>query len=639
MVQAPLGEVVDAAKEGRSDAWDELVFRFQDLAVATTFGWSGDVESARDAAQEAFLLAFQHLDQLDDPEAFPGWLARLVRTASARQRRRVVAGIASLEAVGDIAGSSPDPAILTAERGERERVRVGIEALPSGERIVIALHYIAGLSYPQAACFLGISVSAAKKRAFSARAKLKEILPMATDMLVGSRPSGDGSFRDAVLFFAAIRSHDAPTVRRLLARRPDLIDAEEDWSPAEAFDAKLPFAGHGTPLVRAAGAADLEIARLLLDAGASANERCWCAAGESPLWTATVVGSADVAALLLERGADPNAAAFNGATPLHVAAQRGRQDLIALLRDAGADPERTDCGGRRPADWAPDGRLDASIARTAIPASEDHVYTGIRALDLFAPLSRCSVARWPAAYGLGQLVTLLEIARAIPAETWFIGFDQDQVDRHELEHGMSELQSAGRVMLLPRSLEPDQARVRFDQVVEMVTSPAGRPRFVVCFESRGQGHVVEAALPVLAASRDVLATIVVEPYQGTYPAPVLSIPEGYDAQVAFDPVRSARRLYPALDPRSTMSRRYPTARHRRLAERCRELLRGYQECDPDLGLDPAPEGDRAYVAAVQALIRFLVQNYRVAEPFTSLPGESTPPEVLLRSVEELVGRC
>lgn len=290
MLQAPLGEVVNAARGGRSDAWDDLVLRFQDLAVATAFGWSGDVESARDAAQEAFLLAFQHLDQLDDPDAFPGWLVRLVRSASARQRRRVLAGIASLEAVGDIAGTSPDPATLTAERGERERVRVGIEALPAGERIVIALHYIAGLSYPQAASFLGISVSAAKKRAFSARAKLKEIFPMATDVLVGSRPSLDDGFRDTVIFFAAIRSHDAPTVRRLLERRPDLIDAEEDWSPAEAFDAKLPFAAHGTPLVRAAGAADLEIVRLLLDAGASANERCGCAAAKAlsgrPRWSA-----------------------------------------------------------------------------------------------------------------------------------------------------------------------------------------------------------------------------------------------------------------------------------------------------------------------------------------------------------------
>lgn len=321
-----------------------------------------------------------------------------------------------------------------------------------------------------------------------------------------------------------------------------------------------------------------------------------------------------------------------------MAAQRKRQDLIALLLAAGADPERRDGGGRRPADWAPYDRPDTSVARAATVAPGDHIYTGIRALDLFAPVARGSVQRWAAAYGLGQLVTLLEIARAVPGETWFIGFDQDQVDRHELEHGMLELHAAGRIMLLPRSLDPDNARVRFDQVVEQVTSASGRPRFVVCFESNGQGHVVEAALPALAASPDILATIVVEAYRGTYPAPVRVVPDGYDARVSFDPVRSARRLYPALDPRSTVTRRYPTARHGRLAKHCRDLLRRYQECDPHLRLALHPGSDRAQLAAGKALIRFLVQPYRVAEPFTSLPGECTPRELLLRSVEELVGR-
>ena len=246
------------------------------------------------------------------------------------------------------------------------------------------------------------------------------------------------------------------------------------------------------------------------------------------------------------------------------------------------------------------------------------------------------VAGW--AYGLGQLVTLLEIARAVPDETWFIGFDQDHLDRHELGHGMLELQAGGQIMVLPRSLDPDKARVRFDEVVEQVTSPSGRPRFVVCFESRGQGHAVEAALPALAARPNILATIVVEAYRGTYPAPALAIPDGYDAQVAFDPVRSARRLYPALDPRSTVSRRYPSAHHGGLAERCRDLLRRYQESDPDLRLDPDPGRDPAQLAAAEALIRLLVQPYRVAEPFTSVPGECTPREILLRSVEELIER-
>jgi F-type H+-transporting ATPase subunit beta len=85
-----------------------------------------------------------------------------------------------------------------------------------------------------------------------------------------------------------------------------------------------------------------------------------------------------------------------------------------------------------------------------------------------------------------------------------------------------------------------------------------------------------------------------------------------------------------------VSRHYPTARHERLADRCRQSLRKYQEWDPDLGLRQDPGGDLVDAATAQALIRFLVQPYHVAEPFTSLPGESTSHKALLRSLEEIM---
>ena len=45
-------------------------------------------------------------------------------------------------------------------------------------------------------------------------------------------------------------------------------------------------------------------------------------------------------ARLLRAGADPNTTAFSGHTPLHVAAIRGFDDVAALLVEHGADPER-----------------------------------------------------------------------------------------------------------------------------------------------------------------------------------------------------------------------------------------------------------------------------------------------------------
>lgn len=60
-VTRSLGAVVEAAKDGDAEAWTLLVERFQDFAVATALGHSGDWDGARDAAQDAFALALSRI--------------------------------------------------------------------------------------------------------------------------------------------------------------------------------------------------------------------------------------------------------------------------------------------------------------------------------------------------------------------------------------------------------------------------------------------------------------------------------------------------------------------------------------------------------------------------------------------------
>ena len=62
--------------------------------------------------------------------------------------------------------------------------------------------------------------------------------------------------------------------------------------------------------------------------------------------------SLDVARLLLEAGADPNAAEHGGYAPLHQAAEPGDLPLIRLLLDRGARTDRKDDQGRTPLDLA-----------------------------------------------------------------------------------------------------------------------------------------------------------------------------------------------------------------------------------------------------------------------------------------------
>lgn len=106
---------------------------------------------------------------------------------------------------------------------------------------------------------------------------------------------------------------------------------------------ELPLGGF-TPLLFAARHGRIESARLLLDAGANVNETG--PDGASALVTASFSGHGELAAFLLERGAEPNAADA-GYAALHTAVLRADVTLVRTLMAHGADPDVRLTGGSR----------------------------------------------------------------------------------------------------------------------------------------------------------------------------------------------------------------------------------------------------------------------------------------------------
>ena len=88
------------------------------------------------------------------------------------------------------------------------------------------------------------------------------------------------------------------------------------------------------------------VAAVLLDRGAEVNAKT--NNGWTPLHEAALNGHATVAALLLDRGAEVNAKTNNGWTPLHEAALNGHATVAALLLDRGAEINSKDNNGRTP---------------------------------------------------------------------------------------------------------------------------------------------------------------------------------------------------------------------------------------------------------------------------------------------------
>jgi RNA polymerase sigma-70 factor (ECF subfamily) len=81
------GQLVSKCLAGNRKAFDELIRRYQRQAVAVSYRLLGNSQDSLEVTQDAFLKAFTSLDTLQKPEAFGGWLMRIVSNLSLNYRR------------------------------------------------------------------------------------------------------------------------------------------------------------------------------------------------------------------------------------------------------------------------------------------------------------------------------------------------------------------------------------------------------------------------------------------------------------------------------------------------------------------------------------------------------------------------
>lgn len=182
-------DLVRRAREGDSEAFAELVKLYQRRTVSVAYRLLGNIEDASDVSQEAFIRAYRHLGQLEDPARFGGWLLRVVSNLALNYRRgRKGRAAASLdESLADSETARiPGATLRTTEASDRApgpaadelqtAISQAMERLPDKQRIALVLFSVEGMPQKEVAEILQCSVELVKWNVFQARMKLKEML-------------------------------------------------------------------------------------------------------------------------------------------------------------------------------------------------------------------------------------------------------------------------------------------------------------------------------------------------------------------------------------------------------------------------------------------------------------------------------
>ena len=168
---------------GRTDAFGELVVRYQDRLFNSVVRILDNPVDAADAVQDAFINAYVSLGSFKGDAEFFTWLYRIAfNTAVSLKRRRKQ--LVSLESGRD-GESSIDPADtseetrpgLALQRSEDESLlQAGLNRLSADHRAVLVLKDIDGLKYEEIAEIVGVPIGTVRSRIHRARLELKEFL-------------------------------------------------------------------------------------------------------------------------------------------------------------------------------------------------------------------------------------------------------------------------------------------------------------------------------------------------------------------------------------------------------------------------------------------------------------------------------
>jgi F-type H+/Na+-transporting ATPase subunit beta len=321
---------------------------------------------------------------------------------------------------------------------------------------------------------------------------------------------------------------------------------------------------------------------------------------------------------------------------------------------------------------------DAPVLNRQDP-SREVFQTGIKVIDLLAPLARGGKAGMFGGAGVGKTVLITELIRTTVEKyagiSVFAGIGERSREGHEL---LGDLRKSGvltrTALIFGQMNEPPGARWRVGMtaltVAEYFRDVMGRNVLLLMdniFRFVQAGAEVSGMLgrlpsrvgyqPTLATEISALqeritsvAGAAITAIQAVYvPADDFTDPavvetfRHLDSSIVLSRDMAAQGLYPSIDPLNSTSilldPRVVGEQHYVLAEEVRKTIARYRELQEIialLGVDELSSDDRLVVGRARRLQRFLTQPFLVTEQFTGIAGKSVPLEETLKGCRAIL---
>jgi F-type H+-transporting ATPase subunit beta len=289
--------------------------------------------------------------------------------------------------------------------------------------------------------------------------------------------------------------------------------------------------------------------------------------------------------------------------------------------------------------------IDLPVGADATPLPDQMLETGIKVIDLYAPLARGGTHTMTAVPGVGLIVVSSELIQRVATRRGgcaVIACLDDQP--YSMKDLFADLRSSGidgytAVIAGQPGDSPEEKERLGLKGLTLAERFCDQGRETLLFLN--EELITEGAIERLKTRRrggaDAALTLFVwrirtpETFETTHPLAL-----DLDGRLAFSRALAKQSIWPAIDSLASASRlleeRFVGAEHARVAHAAQDLLRGYG----DVEIGGAGGDDAALRARARRALLFQGQPFFVAETFTGLPGEDVPVAETVRGFGELL---